>query len=583
MAFLDAEHGEGWAIWEFRAEGTGYPDEAVYGRIRHYPWPDHHPPPFRLVPLIMASMKNWLGDGDAEGIPAEDRGKDGQPDAGPDAGTDGEKKRVVVVHCKAGKGRSGTMATSYLISERGWTPEDALSRFTERRMRPNFGAGVSIPSQLRWVDYVDRWTKGGKKFVDRDVEIVELHVWGLRHGVKVSVEGYIDDGKKIRVVHTFKAEERLIVEGGAPGGAGVRDFVSDVAEGLLSPTREDDDLEGLGGSDFVAAADDERQLEAESSATSENSQRSNGSKTANILRSLSRRKPRHTIGPGRLTSKQQTGDDPKVASQPALSSTLASSGTAGKGPSGASLQPRPTTFAAQDEPGGQAVVFKPSRPIIVDNGDVNIALERRNRAPATMGLTMVTAVAHVWFNTFFEGRGPEQDGNADDAGVFEIDWDRMDGIKGSSQKGTKAADRIAVVWRTPIAAEGEDSNAPAVQQMGEGEGDTNATDDDVSHAEREEPVPQMEAADWRGGNAEDLQGQRHLGLRTADPESEGVSRASSVKSGLGLNAEDGSTTTEAPSRNSMAGVKTSGPEGNALEATALSSGSAKTKGASERV
>ena len=80
VKFLDSKHGAEWAIWEFRAEGTGYPDEEVYGRVRHYPWPDHHPPPFALIPLIVGSMKNWLHE------------KEG---------------RVVVVHCKAGKGRSG--------------------------------------------------------------------------------------------------------------------------------------------------------------------------------------------------------------------------------------------------------------------------------------------------------------------------------------------------------------------------------------------------------------------------------------------------------------------------------------------
>lgn len=29
VGFLDKKHGEEWAIFEFRAEGTGYPDEEV--------------------------------------------------------------------------------------------------------------------------------------------------------------------------------------------------------------------------------------------------------------------------------------------------------------------------------------------------------------------------------------------------------------------------------------------------------------------------------------------------------------------------------------------------------------------------
>ncbi|TVY75563.1 Phosphatase and tensin PTEN-like protein, partial [Lachnellula suecica] len=124
VKFLDYKHGADWAIWEFRAEGTGYPDEEVYGRVWHYPWPDHHPPPFRLVPMIMAGMRNWLHEGGEGETKGELR-----------------KERVVVVHCKAGKGRSGTMACSYLISECGWKPSEALARFTERRMRPGVWAG----------------------------------------------------------------------------------------------------------------------------------------------------------------------------------------------------------------------------------------------------------------------------------------------------------------------------------------------------------------------------------------------------------------------------------------------------------
>lgn len=183
VKWLDAQHDERWAIWEFRAEGTGYPDEDVYNRVRHYPWPDHHPPPFYLVPLILASMRQWLKD-------------------------DGVADRVVVVHCKAGKGRSGTMSCSYLIAEEGWKAADAMERFTERRMKPGFGKGVSIPSQVRWIGYVDRWTQHGKTYVERPAEVVELHVYGLRNGVKIAIEGFVDKGKAIKKFHTFTRHER---------------------------------------------------------------------------------------------------------------------------------------------------------------------------------------------------------------------------------------------------------------------------------------------------------------------------------------------------------------------------------------
>lgn len=73
LKFLDMKHGENWRIWEFRAEGTGYKDEDVYNRIFHAPFPDHHPPPFALIPVTVASMRNHLK---------------GSPEA------------VAVVHCK---------------------------------------------------------------------------------------------------------------------------------------------------------------------------------------------------------------------------------------------------------------------------------------------------------------------------------------------------------------------------------------------------------------------------------------------------------------------------------------------------
>ena len=412
VKFLDEKHGEKWAIWEFRAEGTGYPDTEVHGRIKHYPWPDHHPPPFALIPNIMASMRNWLKD--------------------PDPKNDGA---VVVVHCKAGKGRSGTVACSYLISEEQWTKDDALARFTARRMRAGFGAGVSIPSQLRWVEYVERWSKTGKVYMERPIEILELHVWGLRDGVKVAIEGFVDDGRTIKNFHVFRKHERLVVDGTAQNNS------------IFA------DLAGLNN-------------------------------TSGTTQARSK-----TVATSKFDTKQ--------------SSTLIDSTQV---PSPAS-----PTNPLGHETGGGAVIFQPSTRIILSTSDICIDFERRNKA--TYGWTMVTAVAHVWFNAYFEGLGPEHNAKPSPNGIFEIEWDAMDGIKGSSRKGTRALDRLAVVWKAL------DEEKQALPQI-------------ITEPAMGEPVPETRAADWRKGGADSSGSGKDLGMRVESPgpNSTNTSKASSIKS-----------------------------------------------------
>jgi hypothetical protein len=354
----------------------------------------------------MASMRNWLHE------------KEG---------------RVVVVHCKAGKGRSGTASCSYLISEEGWPVHKALDRFTERRMRPNMGKGVSIPSQLRWIDYVHRWAKHGKIYVERQVEILEVHCWGLRDGVKIQVEGFVEDGKLIKNFHTFTRDEREIVRGEV--------------------------------------------------------------KTTGMAQAVQEVMYKNGFGPSKTSEGSKNGSTSSLEQQNNVDGTAA--------------EPRASRESLPMGTGD--VVFRPSTRVVLPTNDINIDVERRNKA--AFDLTMVTAVAHVWFNTYFEGNGPEQNGNVDQSGIFEIAWEAMDGIKGSSRKGTQAFERIAVVWRALSSDEGR----PGVV---------------ITEPKEGEPVSQAKPADWRGTKGVEPSEDKDLGVRTASPPNadSDISRANSVRS-----------------------------------------------------
>ncbi|KAF9652289.1 phosphatases II [Thelephora ganbajun] len=88
--FLDSRHGKNYWVFNFcPVVENSYPSSVFEDRVSRYPFPDHHVPPLSILPLVAREIHSYLND---------------------------SKDRVVVLHCKAGKGRSGTMACSYLVS-----------------------------------------------------------------------------------------------------------------------------------------------------------------------------------------------------------------------------------------------------------------------------------------------------------------------------------------------------------------------------------------------------------------------------------------------------------------------------------
>ncbi|OCH93345.1 phosphatases II [Obba rivulosa] len=89
--FLEHRHGQNYWVFNFcPVKENSYPTSVFGGRVSRYPFPDHHAPPLAILALVAREIRAWL---------------------------DGAPERVAVLHCKAGKGRSGTMACAYLLTQ----------------------------------------------------------------------------------------------------------------------------------------------------------------------------------------------------------------------------------------------------------------------------------------------------------------------------------------------------------------------------------------------------------------------------------------------------------------------------------
>ncbi|KZT61705.1 hypothetical protein CALCODRAFT_490953 [Calocera cornea HHB12733] len=88
--FIEHRHGDKYWVFNFCPLTENAYDPAFFnGHVSRYPFPDHHAPPLALLALAVREMHAWLS---------------------------ADPERVIVVHCKAGKGRSGTLACAYLLT-----------------------------------------------------------------------------------------------------------------------------------------------------------------------------------------------------------------------------------------------------------------------------------------------------------------------------------------------------------------------------------------------------------------------------------------------------------------------------------
>jgi len=126
LRFLDSFHKDHYKVYNLCSE-RGYDAEKFYNRVGVYPFDDHNAPPFEMILQFCRDVEQWLQQ---------------------------DEKNIAVIHCKAGKGRTGLMISAWMVYSREWaTAKDALTFYAA--MRTYNQKGVTIPSQIRYVHYFE--------------------------------------------------------------------------------------------------------------------------------------------------------------------------------------------------------------------------------------------------------------------------------------------------------------------------------------------------------------------------------------------------------------------------------------------
>lgn len=190
--FLDMNHTTNYKVYNLCSEKT--PSKDKFLQYAWYPFKDHNPPSIEMIKAFCDDVQAFLRE---------------------------SPKNVAAVHCKAGKGRTGTMICCYLLHDGLCkTAADALEFYGQKRTHD--GNGVTIPSQRRYVDYYERLLRSCQDYVPTvRLQIVEVHLFNVPNGLINLEQMRIEfDGQRVHP-ELRRAPPTPPVSGGG-GGSGSR-------------------------------------------------------------------------------------------------------------------------------------------------------------------------------------------------------------------------------------------------------------------------------------------------------------------------------------------------------------------------
>jgi len=151
---LEIKHKDHYKVYNLCSERS-YDPKKFHSRVVRYPFDDHNCPNFKDIWTFCEDVKAWL---------------------------DESPENIAVIHCKAGKGRTGLMICCWLLFCRDWDTADNAMKFYALARTLN-QKGVTIPSQVRYIRYFEERMRFG--LVAQDT-LTLTHI--ILYGVPKSVQ-----------------------------------------------------------------------------------------------------------------------------------------------------------------------------------------------------------------------------------------------------------------------------------------------------------------------------------------------------------------------------------------------------------
>ncbi|XP_064157814.1 phosphatidylinositol 3,4,5-trisphosphate 3-phosphatase TPTE2-like [Anguilla rostrata] len=169
--FLDTKHEDHYKVYNLCSE-KGYDPLFFHYRVERVFIDDHNVPSLEDMLKYTASVREWMS---------------------------ADPKNIIAIHCKGGKGRTGTMVCTWLIDSNQFeSAQESLDYFGERRTDISSSSkfqGVETPSQSRYVGYYeimkntyDRQLPPEKSLRIRSVQIHSIRGVGKGDGTDLSLK-----------------------------------------------------------------------------------------------------------------------------------------------------------------------------------------------------------------------------------------------------------------------------------------------------------------------------------------------------------------------------------------------------------